>query len=277
MDGPASQLLAAISALYGPDPTQQQAANTWLNTFSKTPEAWAAALAVLDPANGAPTEAAFFCANLLLSKTRDEWGRLSPEHRVELADTYMCGAVSKRAGGGGMRTGVVGGRRDCAQAEHGLGALDGADECERNSLSATRESGGLLAACKAEGPCTSANAGAMRNPSTALQMRPVRQWLATQLCIRSSRQFTVTFASVPACRSRLRSMLPLPSSAAPALPLPPAVLLDRLALLAAATAALAGPGAAGRLMGLAVEAVRVSRGRGQVVVGRWQGGWWVRG
>ncbi len=64
-------------------------------------------------------------------------------------------------------------------------------------------------------------------------------------------------------------MLPLPPSAAPALP--PAVLLDRMALLAAATAALAGPGAAGRLMGLAVEAVRVSGGR--VVVGRGRGGW----
>ena len=63
---PVWQLLSAIELLYADqDQGRQKGANSWLDEFSKTNEAWEAALLLLD--NG-KTEVQFFCANMLLSK-----------------------------------------------------------------------------------------------------------------------------------------------------------------------------------------------------------------
>ncbi len=73
---------AAVRALLA---TGDPAANHWLNEFSSTPAAWEAALAVLEP--GLPTEVQFFAANLLLTKTKSDWGKLSQDQRNTLALT----------------------------------------------------------------------------------------------------------------------------------------------------------------------------------------------
>ena len=92
---PPGQLLAqAISAAYGHDVVTQQQANQWLHQFASTPEAWAAALALVEP--GTPPEHAFFAANMLLSKTRSEWGKLQPHQQQELAATYRS-AMARHA------------------------------------------------------------------------------------------------------------------------------------------------------------------------------------
>lgn len=73
----ASSLRAAIQALYGAAGADQAQANAWLNAFSATPAAWEACLQLLDPAER--PEVCFFCANLLLTKVRTEWHKLSPD------------------------------------------------------------------------------------------------------------------------------------------------------------------------------------------------------
>ncbi|EFJ42167.1 hypothetical protein VOLCADRAFT_97889 [Volvox carteri f. nagariensis] len=82
------QFRAAVAAVYGNDPAQRQAANLWLDGFSKTPEAWGCALALLESTSGASVEQRFFAANLLASKTRSDWGGLNPQHRSQLADAF---------------------------------------------------------------------------------------------------------------------------------------------------------------------------------------------
>lgn len=76
----------AINAVFDPgaDPAVQQQANIWLNTFTAAPEAWDTCLAILQPAVTAPN-VLFFAANMLLSKTRSEWGKLPEERRSQLA------------------------------------------------------------------------------------------------------------------------------------------------------------------------------------------------
>lgn len=74
-DSSGTELRAAINALYSNQDLAQ--ANAWLNAFSQTPAAWEACLQLLDPAER--PEVTFFCANLLLSKVRSEWHKLSPE------------------------------------------------------------------------------------------------------------------------------------------------------------------------------------------------------
>ncbi|KAG2427058.1 hypothetical protein HXX76_012574 [Chlamydomonas incerta] len=84
------QLKAALVAFFGQDPAQQHVANLWLNNFSPTPEAWGAALALVEPGSGATLEQAFFAANMLATKTRNEWGRLSQQQRAELTEAYLA-------------------------------------------------------------------------------------------------------------------------------------------------------------------------------------------
>ncbi len=85
----ADQLKAALTAFFSNEQAQQHAANLWLNNFSPTPEAWGAALALIEPGSGATLEQAFFAANMLATKTRNEWGRLSQQQRVELTEAYL--------------------------------------------------------------------------------------------------------------------------------------------------------------------------------------------
>ena len=76
-----STVLLAIRALYGQDTAQQTAASSWLNSFSTSAEAWPVALALLDEQS---LEASFFAANMLLSKARRDWHRLTPEQHSQL-------------------------------------------------------------------------------------------------------------------------------------------------------------------------------------------------
>eukprot|EP00955_Chlamydomonas_euryale_P102196 365401-Chlamydomonas_euryale.AAC.2 len=74
----------ALFALFGADPSAQAAANGWLAGFASTSDAWSAALGLL---NGqTPPPVAFFCANMLLSKARAEWGGLGGDQRQQLHD-----------------------------------------------------------------------------------------------------------------------------------------------------------------------------------------------
>lgn len=70
---------AALQALFGADPAAQQQANQWLHTFSTSPQAWQAAFSCLEPT--AADAISFFCANLLVTKLRNEWHKLDAQHR----------------------------------------------------------------------------------------------------------------------------------------------------------------------------------------------------
>lgn len=80
-DGTKTTVLLAIRALYGQDTAQQTAASAWLNSFSASAEAWPVALALLDEQL---LETKFFAANMLLSKSRRDWHRLTPEQHSQL-------------------------------------------------------------------------------------------------------------------------------------------------------------------------------------------------
>ena len=88
---------AAVAALYGPDLAARQQANLWLNSFAGTAPAWEAALSLLQPAagggssGGSSLEVLFFAANLLLTKIRNDWGKLNQEQRehITLAVGYV--------------------------------------------------------------------------------------------------------------------------------------------------------------------------------------------
>lgn len=88
MSDASATLRAAIAHLYAGTPQQQQQANEWLNTFSKQPEAWSTALDLLDPQQS--PECSFFCANMLLTKVRAEWHKLSDEQRTHISNTARC-------------------------------------------------------------------------------------------------------------------------------------------------------------------------------------------
>lgn len=76
----ASHLRQAIIALYSNAGAAQEQANGWLNAFSRTSVAWEASVQLLDPAER--PEVCFFCANMLLSKVRAEWHKLSQEQQA---------------------------------------------------------------------------------------------------------------------------------------------------------------------------------------------------
>ena len=73
---PPADLVQALSALYGTDPTLQQQANAWLEQYSATATAWDGALSLISPA--VPLEAQFFGCNMLLTKVRRDWSSLGP-------------------------------------------------------------------------------------------------------------------------------------------------------------------------------------------------------
>jgi hypothetical protein len=90
-DHAAQQLASAISALYGGVGGQtQQQANAWLNSFSQQPQAWEACLELLDPALDA--EVGFFCANMLLTKTRKEWHKVPRDQQLRMAAIIRWGS-----------------------------------------------------------------------------------------------------------------------------------------------------------------------------------------
>lgn len=80
----AAALRQAITALYGYG-GGAGAANQWLNSFSKSPAAWSACLELVQPSE--QPEVAFFAANMLLSKVRAEWHKLSGEQQSQMGAT----------------------------------------------------------------------------------------------------------------------------------------------------------------------------------------------
>ena len=78
----ASSFHQALYALFGNDPIAQTQANQWLTDFASKPEAWQASLSLLDPSN--PSQIAFFCANILLTKARRDWTETSPSDRMAI-------------------------------------------------------------------------------------------------------------------------------------------------------------------------------------------------
>ncbi len=63
-------------------PAVQQQATLWLNSFAVASEAWDACLAIIQPASAPDVQ--FFAANMLLSKARNEWGKLQEPRRSQL-------------------------------------------------------------------------------------------------------------------------------------------------------------------------------------------------
>eukprot|EP00878_Enallax_costatus_P030732 GHUV01033512.1.p1 GENE.GHUV01033512.1~~GHUV01033512.1.p1 ORF type:complete len:442 (+),score=127.05 GHUV01033512.1:219-1544(+) len=84
-----NHLRQAILALYSNTGATQEQANSWLNAFSRAGVAWEACVQLLDPAER--PEVCFFCANMLLSKVRAEWHKLSPEQQ-----STMGGVISNK-------------------------------------------------------------------------------------------------------------------------------------------------------------------------------------
>jgi hypothetical protein len=78
----ADSLRAAILSLYGMAGLAQEQANSWLNGFSRSSEAWQACMQLLEPSER--PEVSFFCANMLLSKVRAEWHKLSAEQQTQM-------------------------------------------------------------------------------------------------------------------------------------------------------------------------------------------------
>ena len=78
-----AQFHSALHALFGHDAAAQHEANAWLIAFSPRPEAWQAAVALLEP--DSPAQASFFCANMLLSKARLEWSTMPQEQRDHIS------------------------------------------------------------------------------------------------------------------------------------------------------------------------------------------------
>lgn len=86
----AASLRTAVCSLYGSAGEDLARANAWLNSFSQTPAAWEACLQLLDPSER--PEVTFFCANLLLSKVRSGWHKLSPDQAATMGTVirYAC-------------------------------------------------------------------------------------------------------------------------------------------------------------------------------------------
>lgn len=80
----AQQVAAAVAALHDPDPTQREAANSWLVAFADDEAAWAAGVSLLDPAYGPQLQ--FFGANMVLVKVRNAWKTLSPDMQQQLTN-----------------------------------------------------------------------------------------------------------------------------------------------------------------------------------------------
>ncbi|GMH32786.1 hypothetical protein BSKO_00620 [Bryopsis sp. KO-2023] len=74
-------LRSAIVAACNPDPTRQQQANAWLTQYAETNGAWEGALELLRDNDD---QIRFFSANILLTKTRTDWSRLSGEAKQHL-------------------------------------------------------------------------------------------------------------------------------------------------------------------------------------------------
>ncbi|KAF8069517.1 IPO13 [Scenedesmus sp. PABB004] len=155
MAASAAELRSAVQSLYGSAGAAQSAANTWLNAFARSPDAWAACLGLLAPSE--PPEVAFFCANMLLSKVRAEWHKLPGDQQAQLSGMIsaafqrfvgvpqaklalqrlglLLAAVAALSGAAGAAA-LAG---QCVGMVSGAGGGDGMSECALSMLTALAE------------------------------------------------------------------------------------------------------------------------------------------
>ncbi|KAG6580050.1 Nuclear transport receptor LGL2 (importin beta superfamily) [Phytophthora cinnamomi] len=99
-ESPLPMVLSAVQALYGMEgAARQREANEFLNSFAASDAAWGVGFQLLrDEALALPPEALFFAANMLHSKVRKEWVRLSAEQRAAMTASLQTLMQVLRAG-----------------------------------------------------------------------------------------------------------------------------------------------------------------------------------
>ncbi|RLN69139.1 hypothetical protein BBP00_00000588 [Phytophthora kernoviae] len=99
-ENPLPMVLNAVQALYGMEGAERQReANEFLNAFAASEAAWAVALQLLqDETLNLPPEALFFAANILHTKVRKEWVRLSTDQRTTMTASLQTLMDTLRAG-----------------------------------------------------------------------------------------------------------------------------------------------------------------------------------
>jgi len=94
----AAQFSAAVNALYSSSSAEERsAANQWLVAFAATPNAWAAAYALMAEER---EEMAFFGANMLNVKIRSEWHSMAEAARLAEYDRMWRACTEGGVGDG---------------------------------------------------------------------------------------------------------------------------------------------------------------------------------
>ncbi|KAG7400619.1 hypothetical protein PHYBOEH_004886 [Phytophthora boehmeriae] len=93
-------VLSAVQALYGMEGAdRQREANEFLNAFAASEAAWAVTFQLLqDETLNLPPEALFFAANMLHTKVRKEWARLSTGQKAAMTASLQTLMDTLRAG-----------------------------------------------------------------------------------------------------------------------------------------------------------------------------------
>ncbi|KAG7388866.1 hypothetical protein PHYPSEUDO_011700 [Phytophthora pseudosyringae] len=93
-------VMNAVQALYGMEgAARQREANEFLNTFAASDAAWGVGFQLLqDETLALPPEALFFAANMLHTKVRKEWVRLSAEQKAAMTASLQTLMLVLRAG-----------------------------------------------------------------------------------------------------------------------------------------------------------------------------------
>lgn len=99
-ENPLPMVLSAVQALYGMEGAERQReANEFLNAFAASEAAWGVAFQLLqDETLNLPPEALFFAANMLHTKVRKEWVRLSAEQKHAMTASLQTLMDTLRAG-----------------------------------------------------------------------------------------------------------------------------------------------------------------------------------
>ncbi|KAL1917318.1 uncharacterized protein VTP21DRAFT_4974 [Calcarisporiella thermophila] len=91
------QLTEALSALYTGDRATKERANTWLEEFQKTPEAWSISDTILQ-SNASSTEIRLFAAQTFRTKITYDLTQLKTQERLSLRDSLLHLLHQYRAG-----------------------------------------------------------------------------------------------------------------------------------------------------------------------------------
>ncbi|KAE8977979.1 hypothetical protein PR003_g25879 [Phytophthora rubi] len=99
-ENPLPMVLSAVQALYGMEgAARQREANEFLNNFAASEAAWGVTFQLLeDETLALPPEALFFAANMLHTKVRKEWVRLTAEQKAAMTASLETLMLVLRAG-----------------------------------------------------------------------------------------------------------------------------------------------------------------------------------